>query len=77
MISNFVYLKIDPEKGIIGCYQLPNIEIERVESGSYPNVSGNDEGKERKLKFMWKNKELEFNSWRSNSSSQSYILTLR
>ena len=60
---DFVYLKIDPEKGIIGCYQLPNIEIERVESGSYPNVSGNDEGKERKLKFMWKNKELEFNSW--------------
>lgn len=61
--DDFVYLKIDPEKGIIGCYQLPNIEIERVESGSYPNVSGNDEGKERKLKFMWKNKELEFNSW--------------
>ena len=29
--DNFVYLKIDPEKGIIGCNQLPNIEIERTE----------------------------------------------
>ena len=27
--DNFVYLKIDPEKGIIGCNQLPNIEMER------------------------------------------------
>ena len=61
--DDFVYLKIDPEKGILGCYQLPNIEIERVESGSYPNVQGNDEGKERKLKFHWKQKDLEFNSW--------------
>ena len=23
--DNFVYLKIDPEKGIIGCNQLPNM----------------------------------------------------
>jgi len=61
--DNFVYLKIDPEKGIIGCYQLPNIEVERVESGNYPNVYGNDENKERKLKFIWKEKTLEFNSW--------------
>lgn len=61
--DNFTYLKIDPEKGIIGCYQLPNIEIERVESGNYPNVYGNDENKERKLKFIWREKNLEFNSW--------------
>ena len=61
--DDFVYLKIDPEKGIIGCYQLPNIEIERVESGNYPNVYGNDENKERKLKFIWREKNLEFNSW--------------
>jgi hypothetical protein len=29
--DDFVYLKIDPERGIIGCQQLPNIEIERLE----------------------------------------------
>ena len=29
--DNFVYLKLDPEKGIVGCLQLPNIEIERIE----------------------------------------------
>jgi hypothetical protein len=31
--DNFVYLKLDPEKGIVGCMQLPNIEIERLEMG--------------------------------------------
>jgi len=29
--DDFVYLKIDPETGIVGCQQLPNIEIERIE----------------------------------------------
>ena len=61
----FVYLKIDPEKGIIGCNQLPNIEIERVESGNYPatQVDTSAEKKERKLKFIWKDKSMEFQSW--------------
>jgi hypothetical protein len=31
--DNFIYLKLDPEKGIIGCQQLPTIEIERHELG--------------------------------------------
>jgi hypothetical protein len=31
--DNFVYLKLDPEKGIVGCQQLPNIQIERLEKG--------------------------------------------
>ena len=31
--DNFIYLKLDPEKGIVGCQQLPNIEIERLERG--------------------------------------------
>ena len=35
--DNFVYLKIDPENGIIGCNQLPNIEIERTEGDVYVN----------------------------------------
>ena len=33
--DNFVYLKLDPEKGIVGVQQLPNIEIERVEAGKH------------------------------------------
>jgi hypothetical protein len=34
--DNFVYLKLDPEKGIVGAVQLPNIEIERLERGMSP-----------------------------------------
>lgn len=31
--DNFVFLKLDPEKGVVGCLQLPNIEVERIEVG--------------------------------------------
>jgi hypothetical protein len=31
--DNFVYLKLDPERGVVGCQQLPNIQIERLEKG--------------------------------------------
>ena len=62
--DNFVYLKIDPEKGIIGCRQLPNVEIERVEAGSFPTQAEADgSDKERKVKFVWKEKSIELNSW--------------
>jgi hypothetical protein len=27
--DNFIYLRLDPEKGVVGCQQLPNIEVER------------------------------------------------
>ena len=50
--DNFVYLKIDPEKGIIGCRQLPNVEIERVEAGSFPTpTSYRGRGKRKKNKI--------------------------
>jgi len=64
--DNFVFLKIDPEKGVIGCRQLPNIEIERVEAGSFPSPQGlesDDNDKERKVRFIWKEKAIELNSW--------------
>jgi|MDSV01.1.fsa_nt_gb hypothetical protein len=62
--DNFVYLKIDPEKGVIGCRQLPNVEIERVEAGSFPTQAEADgSDKERKVKFIWKEKSIELNSW--------------
>ena len=34
--DNFVYNKIVPKKGIVGCVQLPNIEITRTEPGFVP-----------------------------------------
>jgi hypothetical protein len=64
--DNFVYLKLDPEKGIVGCMQLPNIEIERFErgiatQGSRQNVE--DSVDQKGLRFKWKVKDMEFNSW--------------
>ena len=62
--DNFVYLKIDPEKGIIGCNQLPNIEIERNERDIYVNQQNSQpDDKEDKVKFKWKEKDIVFNSW--------------
>ena len=62
--DNFVYMKVDPEKGIIGCQQLPNVEIERIEGketkspGQHHDLSPN-----RELRFQWKNRDLEFQAW--------------
>ena len=62
--DNFVYLKLDPEKGIVGAIQLPNIQIERLEKGmrfhpdKYSQETENDA-----LKFTWKEKNMEFNTW--------------
>ena len=63
--DNFVYLKLDPEKGVVGCQQLPNIEIERVEAGMHEKraQSLEDPTAQRALHFKWKNKNLEFQSW--------------
>jgi len=64
--DDFVYLKIDPTKGVVGCQQLPNIEIERIE-GATSNTSNATnvtlEKPTRELRFSWKNKDMEFQSW--------------
>ena len=66
--DNFVFLKLDPEKGVVGCLQLPNIEVERVEVGmrgkatSGAAMAGTGD-QAQSLTFTWKNKQLEFNSW--------------
>jgi hypothetical protein len=66
--DNFVYLKLDPEKGIMGAVQMPNIEIERLEIGmtngsqNKYSLSHNSEQTES-MKFTWKNKDMEFNTW--------------
>jgi hypothetical protein len=62
--DNFVYLKLDPEKGIIGCMQLPNIEIERVEKGMKGKSTLDSTDSEQKtLQFNWKNRDMGFNTW--------------
>jgi hypothetical protein len=61
--DNFVYLKIDPEKGVIGCNQLPNIEMERTEGHSYLNQMDNSDAKAHQVEFKWREKDLTFNSW--------------
>ena len=62
--DNFVYLKLDPEKGIIGCVQLPNIEIERLERGMKPKTPNSEVNTDEKgVRFSWKEKNMEFNTW--------------
>jgi len=64
--DNFIFLKLDPEKGVVGCFQLPNIEIERVERGMINRAGGTtlvDDPNPKQMKFNWKNKQLEFNTW--------------
>lgn len=62
--DNFVFLKLDPEKGIVGCMQLPIIEIERLEAGMGGKSADPETNPTKKhTKFKWKQKDLEFNTW--------------
>jgi hypothetical protein len=65
--DNFVYLKLDPEKGVVGVQQLPTIEIERHEVGVAQKITVDitqEPDKDKKsLHFTWKNKNMEFQSW--------------
>jgi len=58
--DDFVYLKIDPERGIIGCQQLPNIEVERLEGkeSKTPGQQSAMTSPSRELRFNWKNKDV-------------------
>ena len=61
--DNFVYLKIDPERGIIGVNQLPNIELERNEGHSALNQINNDDPNSHKVEFNWREKDIKLSSW--------------
>ena len=62
--DNFVYLKLDPEKGVTGCLQLPNIEIERLERGiDSRTYQATVDFNRKALKFVWKSRDAEFNTW--------------
>ena len=61
--DNFVYLKLDPTKGVTGCLQLPNIEIERLERGiDARTYSATINVNRTALKFAWKTRDAEFNT---------------
>jgi hypothetical protein len=68
--DNFIYLKIDPENGVVGCQQLPTMEVERVEGANAKHQiktgmygAGSSKVPTRELRFTWKNKDLEFQAW--------------
>lgn len=62
--DNFVYLKLDTEKGVMGVQQLPNIEITRQERGMRIKPDRNTVATENDaLKFLWQNKDMVFNTW--------------
>lgn len=59
--DNFVYLDVDADEGIIGCKQLPNVEIERNE-GEYLNYIV--ENQKQQTLFIWRTmRTVEFKSW--------------
>jgi len=66
--DNFVYLNIDADNGIVGAKQMPNYEMERRESGLFDMISGrelpdNEVSSGDKVKFFWRGRDVEFNSW--------------
>jgi len=73
--DNFVYLNTNDQYGITSAKQMPNFEMERREGGVYDTISarmnsvGNNtkdrsgEGKEERVRFFWRGRDLEFESW--------------
>jgi len=68
--DNFVYLNIDDKHGIIGAKQMPNYEMERREAGLFDMISGRETvnseqatSSSDKVKFFWRGRDVEFNSW--------------
>jgi hypothetical protein len=62
--DNFLYLTIDSDEGIQGVKQLPNIEVSRKENDGFgENASTADEDKFNPVKFVWGQKDMEFNAW--------------
>ncbi len=66
--DNFIYLNISDKQGVLGAKQMPNYEMERREAGLYDLVSGreqmsSDENDKDRVKFYWRGRDIEFNSW--------------
>ena len=68
--DNFLFINIDDKAGVIGVRQLPTFEMERRENdmfntgGMVARSSTNaNETEEPRTKFVWRGREMEFNSW--------------
>jgi len=62
--DNFLYLSIDSEDGVQSVKQLPNIEITRKENDGFgENSNLSTEDKFNPVKFVWGQKDMEFNAW--------------
>jgi hypothetical protein len=65
--DNFVFLNINGNNGVLGAKQMPNYEMERREGDLFDMVSGREtaggEGSTDKVKFYWRGRDVEFNSW--------------
>tara|TARA_B100001287_G_C22685296_1_gene533027 strand:- start:2978 stop:4930 length:1953 start_codon:yes stop_codon:yes gene_type:complete len=62
--DNFLYLSIDSENGVQSVKQLPNIEITRKENDGFgENSNLSTEDKFNPVKFVWGQKDMEFNAW--------------
>ena len=62
--DNFLYLSIDSENGVQSVKQLPNIEITRKENDGFgENSAVESEDKFNPVKFVWGQKDMEFNAW--------------
>jgi len=64
--DNFVFMKIDHKRGIIGSSQLTNIEVERKEEGMFPQQTKEMDStvtKKKQVTFHWRDKNMDFNPW--------------
>jgi uncharacterized membrane protein YgcG len=66
--DNFLFLNIDDVGGILGAKQMPNYEMERREGGLFEmvsgrEISGDNKNSGDKVKFYWRGRDVEFNSW--------------
>ena len=60
----FLYLSIDSENGVQSVKQLPNIEMTRKENDGFgENSNLSTEDKFNPVKFVWGQKDMEFNAW--------------
>lgn len=59
--DDFVYIDVDSELGVVGCKQLPNIEIERDDGDLLDYFVDN---KKKATTFRWKtSRSIEFKNW--------------
>jgi hypothetical protein len=65
--DNFVFLNIDDTHGVVGAKQMPNYEMDRWENDLFSMINGNthenETSKTDKTKFIWRGRNIEFNSW--------------